>query len=502
MITHWWLNEMPPISGALRAVFYAGLLILCIVDHPSPLHSAKIIAGTEQAFYTPVGVMRMLGLRWVGPRTLSVVAVLTVIAWTAATVGFLQPIAGILTFLGFAFLHKVNAGALGSNHSTHSALYALFCMSFSVSYDYSLDGYLARHAHWPLLVPEHSVFGSGFAPLLLLVLLAYTVFAGGLAKLRYGWSGWLDGSALRFYLEESAVAARWPRLSRLLVGSPRLCRHLAWLTLVVELSAPAAIGSSSLRMPLILAWACLHIGILLVMMPAYWVQMWCYLLLLDWPRILAAVLGRQPGEALEAVGSGFGGTVFTAVGLLACAALVAVLLRESEQWPFTSVPMYSNGPAAGAVRLPAREELHSRAVRARRGRHAAWQRAWVGEEVMEDIWLTPVGDGEPKRLFHLMHEHRVAKFVRWSQYSKVVRGIAIADVAARPAGGLAFDPADREYPATRFLRTVAPVVRNALPDWQRYERLDLVCRTDSGGVVIGRADLSEESVRRAPSTRP
>ncbi|MFD0385728.1 hypothetical protein ACFQ2B_35495 [Streptomyces stramineus] len=213
MITHWWLNEMPPIPGILRAVFYAGLLVICLVDQPSPLHSAKIIAKTEPAFYTPVGVLRLLRIRWVRPWVLALVAKLTVAVWIAAAVGFLQPVTGVLTFVGFAFLHAVNAGALGSNHSTHSAVYALLSMSFSVSYDFSLDRLLAQHTAWPRLLSEDSVLTSGFAPALLLILLAYTMFAGGAT--RCATAGPAGGTAPR-----SASTCRSPPPSPAGRGSP------------------------------------------------------------------------------------------------------------------------------------------------------------------------------------------------------------------------------------------------------------------------------------------
>ncbi|MFE0041901.1 hypothetical protein [Streptomyces albireticuli] len=499
MITHWWLNEMPPIPGILRAVFYAGLLVICLVDQPSPLSSAKVIEKTEPEFYTPVGALRLLGIKRVRPRLLTLVARLTVVVWIAAAAGLLQPVTGALTFVGFAFLHAVNAGALGANHSMHSSLYALLCMSFSVSYDFSLDRLLAQHTVWPRLVADDSVLTSGFAPALLLVLLAYTMFAGGVAKVRYGWSGWRDGSALRFYLEQSAPVARWPWISRLVTGSPALCRLAAWGTLVIELGSIAAVFAYEARLPLVLCWVCLHLGILCMMMPAYWAQMWCYLLLLDWPRLVSLVTGGDPGHPAVPAG-GAGAVALAGLGCLVVAALLYVLLTESEQWPFTSVPMYSNGTrGADRMALPGRAELHARAVRAARGRHGAWQRAWVDQEYMEDIWVRPADDGaEPRRLFHLLHESGATPPARWSQYAKVVREIAVEDVAAKPADRPEHTPA-REYAAARFLREVVPLVRNALPGWERYRALELICRTECGGVVVARAELAdrpaEEPVR-------
>ncbi|WP_329375199.1 hypothetical protein [Streptomyces sp. NBC_01483] len=496
MITHWWLHQMPPVSGILRAVLYTGLLVICLAQQPTPLFAPKIIAKTEPTFYTPVFALRALGIRWVRPEVLVVVRNLTVIAWIAAAAGLLQPATAILTFLGFAFLHAVNAGALGANHSSHAALYTLFAMCFSVSYGFSLDGLLAEHTGWPLLLARDSALTSGFAPTLLLVALAYTLFAAGVAKLRFGWPGWRNGAALHFYLRISKSVARWPWLSRLMIANPRLCRLAAWGTLLVELSALVAIFSWQLRMPLVLAWIAMHLVILCVMFPAYYIQMWCYLPLFDWPWLIGKVTGDRPSPHAF-IDDGTAATALAAVGCAVSAVLLYVLAVSSEQWPFTSVPMYSNGTAeADRIPLPTRAELHARATKAARGRHTAWGRAWVDEEYLEDIWVRPAdSDAEPQRMFHLLMEEGTTTFVRWSQYAKVVRELAIEDVLAKPPSSPEHSE-DRLYPATAFLRRVAPLFRAALPTWEKYDALELVCRTSSGGVMIGRAELAESRVAR------
>ncbi|GAA1222629.1 hypothetical protein GCM10009665_11090 [Kitasatospora nipponensis] len=498
MITHWWLADLPPISGILRTVFYTGLLALCVLDHPSPLHAARIIGRTEPALYTPVGLLKVLGVRWVPPRVLTVVTRLTVAAWVAAAVGFAQPVSAVLVLLGFAFLHAVNAGALGSNHSTHSALYALFCLCFSRTPAFSLDGFLAAHVSgWPVLPGGHSVLQSGFAPRLLLVFVVYIMFAGGVAKLTNGGLAWLDGRALHFYLRQSAPSARAPWLARLVTERPALCRWLARATVVVELSAPLALVNPVLRLPAVLLWCGLHLGILLLMMPAYWVQMWCYTLLIGWGSLEGVLTGRPaplPAGSTSAWEHGPGGRALVAIGLLCSLACVVVLLRQSEQWPLTSVPMYSNGAPAAEQPLPDIGELKRLAVQAENGRPGAWRRPWVAEEPLEEVLVRPADGGEAVPLFQLMvqqaQQGRVVRFARWSQYVKAVRSVAITDVAAKPAHRPQADPtASPDHPATAFLRTLVPVLRSAVPEPARYAGLELVCRTTSGPLVIGRVPL-------------
>ncbi len=501
-MTDWWIASQPPVPGLLRAVFYTGLLVLCIIDHPSPLDAPRLIARTERRFYTPAPVLGFLGIHWVEPSVLRVARALTIAVWIAAAAGFLQPVTAVATFVGFAFLHAVNSGALGSNHSTHAALYALFCMCFSVSYDGpSLDGLLAAHTSWPLLVGRGSVLESGFAPTLLLVALAYIIFAGGVSKLRNGGLGWLDGKGLRYYIDQSADFARAPSVARSIVARPWLARLLATSTVIIELSAPFVLVRPALRLAFVLVWCALHIGILLVMMPAYWIQMWCYLLVLDWYRIAGLVVGRHLAPAAVPVTYGAGAVALTLLGVVFSAVLVIVLVRQCERWPFTSVPMYSNSVPPEDLVRPTRDDLHSRAIRAAGGDVGAWPRPWVSTEITEDIRLVPRHGGEPAPLFGTMAEQDV-RFVRWSQYAKVVRTVAIADLAAKPADRP--DATGAQYPAGRFLAGLVDMVRDGVPEWWRYERLELICNTASGWLVIGCTDLVDDRshgphlARRAP----
>lgn len=501
MLTHWWLNELPPVPGLLRLVFYTGLLTLCLFDHPSPLDAPKLVAGSEPLFATPPKALRALGLDWLGPRTLRIIRTLTIIAWVCAAAGLLQPVTGVLTFLGVAALHGSNAGLLGSNHSTHSALYALFCMAFSVSYDGpTLDRLLATHTHWPLLVDQGSVFQSGFGPTLLLIGLTYIMFAGGVSKVLNGGAAWFSGRGLKYYIEQSADYARSPSVVRALTSRPRLCAALATLSVVVEISAPLAVFvHGPYRLLFVLSWCALHVGILLVMMPAYYVQMWCYTLVLNWYQIAGLILRRQLVLPDAPDTSGAAAQACAAFGFAFTAVLILVLLRQIEQWPFTSVPMYSNGEPPENLAPPAPGRLHELAVRAAGGRAAAWHRPWVSTEVQQEIQLVPRDGGAPVPLYEAMGETD-ARFVRWSQYAKVVRGVAVADLAAKPADGYALTGPG--YPAGRFLARAAELVRSALPDWDRFERLDLVCNTAQGWIATGSAPLDPDAITAEQAAAP
>jgi hypothetical protein len=476
--------ELPPISGHLRAFFYGGLLLLCILDYPSPMQAPRIVGSASPLFYTPPRILCWLGSPLDKVALLRAVRALTVVAWVGAALGLLQPLTGVLVFLGFAFLHAANSGALGANHSTHSALYALFAMCFSVSDDFSLDMWLRERTDWPRLVPAGSVLESGFARELLLVSMVYVMLAGGVAKLRNGGSSWFTGRMLRYYIAQAAPNARSPWVSRQLRARPRLCQVLATGTVFVEASGVLALADPKLIPYVVLAWVGLHVGILLVMAPLYLVQIWCYMLLVDWHSLLGigGVAPWMPRAADQ-----FAMTALTIFGAVFGLTLAIVFLRHSEEWPFTSVPMYSNGTPPDERRLPARGELRAKAVAAKRGDVNAWHRPWVPGEGDEELRIIPAGGGAPRPLFDLLAEHGATP-VRWSQWTKVVRRVAIDHVAARPADEPAATAID--YPGPVFLLRLAAFVRERLPRVDEYRRIDMVVRTAEGPLVIGSAELN------------
>jgi hypothetical protein len=330
------------------------------------------------------------------------------------------------------------------------------------------------------------------------------MFAGGVAKLRNGGIAWLSGRSLNFYIRESLEYARWPALARFLVRRPGACRALALLTVVIELSSPLAIWDVSFLPPLVLLWSALHVGILLVMMPAYWVQMWCYVMVLDVDRAAALVTGRQLSKApaLPATtGSTTGDAALFLLGGAVAVTLLIVLTIRSEAWPLTSVPMYSNSELPGRERRPSLEELPTRARRALAGDVAAWKRPWMSAEAWEDVHVVSA-EGARTPLFGLMEALPGATFARWSQYAKVLRSVVLADLAAKSAAAVAPDAAAGEFPASCFLRELAHAVNRQLPNANEYDRLEAVCLSDQGWVVIGRAALRASSrVRHLASGR-
>jgi hypothetical protein len=71
---------------------------------------------------------------------------------------------------------------------------------------------------------------------------------------------------------------------------------------------------------------------------------------------------------------------------------------------------------------------------------------------------------------------------QWTQV--ILQPVVIRDLAAKPEGRVAFDPGRPDTPANQLLRELVPVVRRAVPDADRFERVELACEFDDLGVVV------------------
>lgn len=477
----WWTDGAAP-SGYLRILFYSGLLFLCIVDHPTPLDAPAIHATVTPYFYTPGVFAKRLRLDRLRPQTLRTIRGLTVTMMALAAAGAFQPVPQLLVLIGFALLHSCNSGALAGNHSTHAALYSLFAMCFSVT-GHSLDSVLIPGG----LVPHTTLLGmlirSRFGLNLALVLLVYILFSAGLSKLRYGWRGWLSGRALQFYLHESQRFTRAPRATRLILSRPPAVILLAWLGLATELGSICAIFLPDYRLWIVASWVGLHVSIFILMYPAHFIQCWCYLLIV-WPA--AQQWGWDDSRPTIAVPVSVM-SLGAAIGYAMAALLILCILNSWEEWPLTTMPMYSNGTIAPLSALAAdKTDLCSRASAAVRGRHSSWCRPWVDGEVTQEIWLISRNEEiAPSRLFDTLSGTACILTVRWSQYVSVVRDTTIRDLALRQR----IDDAPRRSPASMLLAELAESLRNhGLA--QTYKAVQLVCQLGDGPFVVASARIA------------
>jgi hypothetical protein len=125
-------------------------------------------------------------------------------------------------------------------------------------------------------------------------------------------------------------------------------------TLGVELASPLALLSRRLRHLFVAVWVMMHLVIVLLMIPNFWIQSWCVAVLLtDWEWLRRLGLRRFRSWEMPAVEPAFAVAaprfVATVIGALLLATSAAPTLFQIEWYPFTHIPMYASYVAPGVV---------------------------------------------------------------------------------------------------------------------------------------------------------
>lgn len=355
----WWACDYFPVSGWLRILIYG--LLLWMWQSGWGRWITGTIANCPNSLFEPAGVMGWLVAAGISPALLSRTALAMqpalVFVWLCAVVGLFGRWPRLLTGLGVAVVWGVFQSSAGTGHNWHLPMYLLLvCGIFLRSDRCSLDGLLSRWwPAWPFN-PDHGSGPdlSGFARKLILLLAVFTLFAAGVAKLVHGGIAWMDGKPLLYYLgnlnDPKMSFGFW--LHGFLMVHPSAVTALSVGTIILELGSIVTLFSARTRWPFFLcAWA-FHLGIWFLMIPRYWPQMACYLLLVPWEALrvnsaaeLLQVLSgwKKPPPAPKACLPG--AAVQTGLSLLVtgiCLALVATMVVQREWFPLTHVPMYSS----------------------------------------------------------------------------------------------------------------------------------------------------------------
>ena len=427
-----WLNEalwtfwmrQPALDGAWRIYLYGGLLVLALTSArhsppygDSPLQAPEVVSRSHADFYEHQGFMRCFGaLATNGPLLVSARAVL-VAAWVACLIGFGGRGAALLVALTAFFLQGAMSGALGTNHRWVIPLGVLGAAPLvDLNATLSVDGWLAPLIPgYPFPPGAGAEVPSGFLRQLALLIAVFTLFAGGISKLRLGGLRWLDGESLRYFVSRPRVGA-WPALKRFLYDHPAACKGLAVATVALELGCVTALFVPDLRVPVLLAAALFHLGIWLTMNPNYLPQTWCYALCLGGASATTAYRPTLGAWPLAVV---YGSTL---LGL----GLVLVACRGIERWPLTCIPMYAfyRGPADEWSHDAIHDDAHAfqlgrEYVASRLPYPLAWSENWVRLQIV-------TGDGHV-RIFRpqgLLPKH-------WSRLLHRAVALQFADDASR-----------------------------------------------------------------------
>lgn len=348
----WLLGTMPPLSGRLRFVFYGGSLALFVVLNDG---LSFTLSRASPYLYQPRGITAFLGVPSFAPGAMRALMAVTYLAWLCAAVGlFTRPAkiltaGGVLLAIGFEQAYET-----GSTHVHTLLVYVLVLLCFSDSdREWSVDAWLRRRRG---LTQEAeggvaSIGATGLPRQAILMAVVGLYFGSGLSKLVDAGPRWIDGQSLQYYIGSQVDRTSFEIITalRMWVSEQRwLCQILSLSTLVIELGAPIALFSRRLRHLWIPAWISMHLGIVLLMAPNYWIHSWCVgVLLTDWAWLRHTLETRSFFEGdrprLESVLASPGQSMrVRALGgaLVVMAAVPPVV--QIEWFPVTHVPMYSS----------------------------------------------------------------------------------------------------------------------------------------------------------------
>jgi hypothetical protein len=516
----WWVDDLPPLHGILRFVFYGGLLLLALDRPLSPLGGISRYEKTSPELFRPYGLLELLGISYVDPEILHVVIAATTVAWICAAIGLFSRVSAVVTALGAAFLHGIFLGPNTLNHNWFLPVYALIALCFARTSDpWSVDYHLRKW--WKGSPPRFALrrprplADTGFARKVVLVLAVGYYFGAGMTKLLVAGPGWVDGHTIAYF---AAQQDGLHPLSRLLAENLWLCSALAVGSLTLELGAPAALFSRHARYALILGWISMHVGIRLSMGPRYAENILCFALLIDWAAVYRAAvravrarvsipsLANNPGlRAPITFGDAEGRWIR---GVLAASFLLPLVLAVAVfrvfWWPLTNVYMYCSYfslPRQIRADHPL-ADYHDAAAAQRIARGYLESRAPIeAAEYFSHLAALRLAGGESEA-FYLRHAPGVATWKQW--ILTVVRPVLIEDLAAKPHGRIEFDP-DRSYlPAQQLLLHYLPVFRKrADPSLlRRYERLELTYPLRQGQSVIASVPLNGSPSSRTLTSHP
>lgn len=481
-----WLNDLEPLGGRLRFAFYAGILAMFLAGTSrSPLFAYEVFVWTDPDFYTPVGIFSWFGVDWVSEGLLRALAGVGIAALCCSAVGLGRSVAPWIAAVCLFILYGIVQGAVGVTHRWHVPIYALIALCFAATDDgYSFDEWLAdRFPGYPRQSGP-ALFRTGFARKLVLLFAVSTFFSGFVAKIIESGFAWGDGSTLHFVIAKSH--SRSPALAEFIINHHWATVLLASGSLAVEGLAPLALISKKARHAFVGIALGFHLGIMLVMSPRYFPQMWCYILLVDWGAIGRSIR-RHRGWELNPISQPAVSAATTRAagiaGVAIAAGLCVIAFARIEFWPLTHIPMYSvyRGPAGAFTTEHLRDEAQLRGY--------ATTCVDVGLCGSIGDWfqidLVESGGARESLLRKMrINPQREKSGALSKQSARVLRTLIARITLSRPRGALGFDPDSPLSEAERELRALLPGVRRSVPGWKRYARLEVSIRLAAQDVLL------------------
>ncbi len=475
----WWLDDLPPLGGRLRFVFYACLLWLSVVNLKSPLAGTGFYGETDAKAFQAYGLLGWLGVDYLPVETLNVVVGVTTAAWIAAMIGLGGRAAMIVTAVGALFLQGMFLGSNALNHYYFLPVYTLaaLCVARPSVDHWSIDWWVR---HWRgRQQPTGGLGATGVARKLVLVAAVGFYFAAGFAKLFHSGLAWADGQTVQYFSQ--LRSGQYP-LADYFVDYLWLAKIGSVVTLFLEVGAPLALFSRGFRHLWLLGLLGMHMAIRYGMGPAYWPNVVCLLLVVDWNWLKQTLLAwysktRRAGAPNEV--AAHSKSTILAGRLLGSTALVIAFgtaVFGIFWWPLTNVYMYcsyfsieqdirAGHPRLDYFRAPEVQSIARQIHEAKPPREVAEYLCFQAA-----VRLTN-NETEPLYLFDSVGT------ASWKQWVLTVAApVIVEDLATKPVGRIEHDPSATKYAAQQFLEYYADVLRNQVPEefLREYQSIEIV----------------------------
>jgi hypothetical protein len=283
--TRFWFEPASPVDlGVSRVLFYSGLLLVYLSTDFSEW------GGVSPAFWMPIPIFEVLGLKPLPAAGLGVVELLWRISLVTSAVGLRTRLSMWVAFLFGFYLLGLPHNFGHTFHFDATLVIALGVLAVSRAGDaWSLDAAFARQPKPPsgeYTWPIRAVWTA----------IALVFLAAGIAKLRYGGLDWVFSANLSVILNRAAYhvsdADPITTLGLWIAEHRWLSQSMAAATVVIELGFVATLFSKKARIVVVPAACLLLISIRLLMGPTFGGFLIANVFWVPWSAALEAVVAR------------------------------------------------------------------------------------------------------------------------------------------------------------------------------------------------------------------
>lgn len=341
----------PVISDLIRSVIYGCLLFDCLISQQTfprssttPFQAHILLQRTHPLFWCIQNKFSTYFLFLHKYECLQAIVFVSKFSWLCCIVGFGGVISRLITGISVFILSTTisGIGKVGISHRWYVATWSLLALIFTKYKTYSVDSLINRYIDERYNVePDYLVFSSGFSSKLIQCISLYTLFAGGVSKIRNAGISWILPGNLIFYLSDPSLnmfnilPMFRNKIRSFIIRHPSFILLISISSLLFELISIFGIFLASTRLPIVILACLFHFGIWFLLTPNYFPQCICYLMLIDNPFFSTELY------ECKILDVHFLDLFVLSFGAMIVSGFAFSLIFRYEGWPFTSIPMFS-----------------------------------------------------------------------------------------------------------------------------------------------------------------